>query len=401
MQKIILVILKIHLMTSQDLVKGIDITGLSTVTGSQINQTVDVARPASDKGLVIVTTDTALSTPVVPDPNIELESVTPTHWTRYVWIRKGFNNTVRPKLYVWDDNATSHATYLKWYEVIADVATIQSAVDDLETRMAEVEADVTAVETQATNAVNSANQANTAADQANDTANAAQAGVTNNATAIASLDTRLDTVEAEITKTSSYPTVADKILYSTAEDVWAETTLTSFIRTLLDDVDASTARNTLGILSNLRHEEALYTFTPGGDGGATTGGAYQTIPLNVEAYDTGNNGTLVGNEITLAAGTYRYEFLLTGHRCNKFKGRLYNVTDAAAIAQSVSAVAFSDTATFSSSNPNTVTHTGRFTIASAKAIRLEGYYQTARATDGLGVSISADETFAWLKLVKE
>jgi hypothetical protein len=41
---------------------------------------------------------------------------------------------------------------------------------------------------------------------------------------------------------------ADRILYSTAADTWAETALTSFIRTLLDDADAATARSTLGLV---------------------------------------------------------------------------------------------------------------------------------------------------------
>lgn len=40
---------------------------------------------------------------------------------------------------------------------------------------------------------------------------------------------------------------ADKILYSTAADTWSETAITSFIRGLLDDADAATARTTLGV----------------------------------------------------------------------------------------------------------------------------------------------------------
>jgi hypothetical protein len=40
---------------------------------------------------------------------------------------------------------------------------------------------------------------------------------------------------------------ADKILYSTAADAWAEAAITSFGRSLIDDADAATARATLGI----------------------------------------------------------------------------------------------------------------------------------------------------------
>lgn len=42
-------------------------------------------------------------------------------------------------------------------------------------------------------------------------------------------------------------TAADTMIYTTAEDVYATTTLTSFARTLLDDSDASTMRSTLGL----------------------------------------------------------------------------------------------------------------------------------------------------------
>lgn len=40
---------------------------------------------------------------------------------------------------------------------------------------------------------------------------------------------------------------ADRILYSTGADAWAETALTAYARTLLDDADAATARTTLGV----------------------------------------------------------------------------------------------------------------------------------------------------------
>lgn len=42
---------------------------------------------------------------------------------------------------------------------------------------------------------------------------------------------------------------ADRILYSTGADAWAETALTAYARTLLDDADAATARTTLGVVA--------------------------------------------------------------------------------------------------------------------------------------------------------
>lgn len=54
-------------------------------------------------------------------------------------------------------------------------------------------------------------------------------------------------VDAGLTSLALLPTAADKLAYATAANVWAETALTAFIRTLLDDVDQATARATLGL----------------------------------------------------------------------------------------------------------------------------------------------------------
>ncbi len=57
------------MITTQDLVKGIDITGLTSVSGSELNQLVDAGRLANDKGGIIETQDTNINVPLVPDPN--------------------------------------------------------------------------------------------------------------------------------------------------------------------------------------------------------------------------------------------------------------------------------------------------------------------------------------------
>lgn len=86
---------------------------------------------------------------------------------------------------------------------------------------------------------------------------------------------------------SRLPTAADKTIYSTAADVWAETALTAFARTLLDDADAATARTTLGLVSggagDIWVEKA---------GDAMTGPlsvAHATNVTTIESVNSGNN----------------------------------------------------------------------------------------------------------------
>ncbi|MBI4516450.1 MAG: hypothetical protein HY699_11620, partial [Deltaproteobacteria bacterium] len=54
-------------------------------------------------------------------------------------------------------------------------------------------------------------------------------------------------VDATLTSLAALGTASDKIAYTTGVDTWAETTLSAFIRTLLDDADAAAARATLGV----------------------------------------------------------------------------------------------------------------------------------------------------------
>ncbi len=55
--------------------------------------------------------------------------------------------------------------------------------------------------------------------------------------------------DAGLTSIAGLTTLADRMIYTTASDTYAVTTLTSFARTLLDDTDAATARTTLGLVA--------------------------------------------------------------------------------------------------------------------------------------------------------
>lgn len=54
--------------------------------------------------------------------------------------------------------------------------------------------------------------------------------------------------DATLASIAALGTAADKVAYTTGVDTWAETALTSFGRSLIDDTDAATARTTLGLV---------------------------------------------------------------------------------------------------------------------------------------------------------
>jgi hypothetical protein len=61
--------------------------------------------------------------------------------------------------------------------------------------------------------------------------------------------TDVQAYDAGLASLTGTDTVADRIAYTTAANTWAATAITSYIRGLLDDVDAATARGTLSAIS--------------------------------------------------------------------------------------------------------------------------------------------------------
>lgn len=81
------------------------------------------------------------------------------------------------------------------------------------------------------------------------------------------IGTNVQAYDAGLQSISGLTTAADRMIYTTALDTYAVTTLTSYARTLLDDADAATARTTLGLGTIATQASSAVSIT----GGSITG----------------------------------------------------------------------------------------------------------------------------------
>ena len=86
------------------------------------------------------------------------------------------------------------------------------------------------------------------------------------------IGTNVQAYDAGLQSISGLTTAADRMIYTTALDTYAVTTLTSYARTLLDDADAATARTTLGLGTIATQSAASVALTGGTINGVTIGG---------------------------------------------------------------------------------------------------------------------------------
>lgn len=121
----------------------------------------------------------------------------------------------------------------------------------------------------------------------------------------------------------------------------------------------------------------------GVDGGTFTAGSWQTRDLNTKVADTGNHAALAGNQITLAAGTYKVRAIAPSRKVNFHKTRLRNITDGSDLAIGSTAYSFSG-----DGMQDACDLVGRFTIASSKVIELQHRCTTSAATNGFGIAAS-------------
>ena len=132
-------------------------------------------------------------------------------------------------------------------------------------------------------------------------------------------------------------------------------------------------------------------------GGTFTAGAWQTRDLNTEVHDDGGHASVASNQITLAAGTYRFGAHAPGVSVNFHKLRLYNITDAATIE-----IGTSDRSTTSAANSNKSFIEGEFTIDASKVIELQHRCSTTANNIGFGfdATLGVNEVYAVIEFWK-
>ena len=136
----------------------------------------------------------------------------------------------------------------------------------------------------------------------------------------------------------------------------------------------------------------------GTDGGTFTSGAWRTRDLNTEKADTGAHASVAANQITLAAGTYRFRASAPARGVSLHKLRLQNVTDAATIEVGVSVRQESTDA-----DVGLAFVSGRFTISASKVLELQHRCSNSTSTDGFGAAcgFGVVEVYAEIEFWKE
>ena len=96
--------------------------------------------------------------------------------------------------------------------------------------------------------------------------------------------------DAGLASIAGLTTVSDRMIYTTASDTYAVTTLTSFGRSLVDDADASAGRSTLGLGTIATQAASSVSIT-----GGTLSGVKVTDYTEPKTAPTISSGTLTLN----------------------------------------------------------------------------------------------------------
>jgi len=191
---------------AQDIEKVLDLTGETSIAASQINQIVDTAVPATDKGFIVETTDSAADTPDPPDAAVT------TKWKRYLWRRihdAADANGDTVTLYYWDDTVTPDADLDYWVAFDANAAAALAAAQN--------------AQTDATQALSYASQALGESITARDVANTARVTANQAAADVAAMETNVTDLLAKAILTGMVIPFGGATIYSTTtNEGWLE-----------------------------------------------------------------------------------------------------------------------------------------------------------------------------------
>jgi len=114
------------------------------------------------------------------------------------------------------------------------------------------------------------------------------------------IGTDVQAYDAGLQSIAGLTTLADRMIYTTASDTYAVTTLTSYARTLLDDTSATTARTTLGLGTIATQASTAVAITGGTINGTVIGGTTAAAGTFTTVTTTGNatvagTATITGN----------------------------------------------------------------------------------------------------------
>lgn len=132
-------------------------------------------------------------------------------------------------------------------------------------------------------------------------------------------------------------------------------------------------------------------------GGTFISGAWRTRDLNTETDDTGGHASVASNQITLAAGTYRYRITVPAFLVDGHQGRLQDITNTATIR-----VGSSEVAGVADSVTSHSIISGRMVVTGSTVFEVQHQCQVTRATDGFGFAVNvAAETYTIAEFWKE
>lgn len=356
-------------MNSQDFSAGVDFTGVNPVTGADHNNLVDLAVPVEDtgpevgKGMILVTTDSALDTPDVPNATIT------TKWKRYAWFRRPFAGADDKAsiLYIWNDDAVSVATYLKWIRVNADLTQVEV---DVANALATAQNAQTTVELFS----NALNDVTTTANQALATANTASVNAN---TALTDSAESLVTANAASETANNAETIANNALTAANNNkTLAQITVGAAAGQRIRS--NSTNTNWEGYLIKDTYVKFSETQAKNTDGGnAVTGVNLRTI--NTEDSDTGALASVAANLITLAAGVYKVNAMCIGRNVGTHQAFLVRNSDNVVLLTG-SSISMAGSAV---NTPSLIC--GIITLVGATVLRIDHYF-SGNATNGFGLA---------------